>query len=329
MKLSVILVFLLLFAAVLGCYVYLSLEDWQSNPKLAGGGGQSMQLLPLKEGDSIRWIQIQNPAKNLTATLELEDGKWMLKYPVVDRADVLIIGGFSAALRLSTKARRLAREKGWEEYGLETPALKVGIETLKNRTRRYLCLGDKAPIGNFVYARWENGNDYFLLNADLKRVFDQTVYGLREKRVFRLALKDAVKVTVKTPEGGCEASKIEDGWYWSEPVMKMGEELPKQDLDFLFSEIERIHVKDFLDENKKSPEELELGSSAPRQMTVRNADGSEETLLIGEALPSRDAYYAMREGETNVFLVSKSKLDNFLHDLGAMANAAVSGTKAA
>jgi hypothetical protein len=312
-KLSVAAVILLLFAMVLGCYVYLSVGDWRSpvkSPEVA----QSMQLLPLRDGDAIRRMQIQNASKNLNVTLEYDQNHWMMISPVRYPADEMLSEGFVTALKLSTKARRLMPEKGWDEYGLLKPAIKVGIETQKDPKKRFLYLGDVAPTGNFIYARWENESEYFLLNADLRKVFDQTVYALRMKKVFRMPLKDITKVTLVNSSGTWELSKIDEGWYWVEPLAILGDEVEKRDLDFIFSELERFHIKDFLDSSKKTKSELGFTSMSPF-LRINNQKAETETLRLGGELPARDAFYGMRDGEPTLFLVSRGNFENFFREL--------------
>ncbi|MFA6600951.1 MAG: DUF4340 domain-containing protein [Candidatus Omnitrophota bacterium] len=327
MKITVSAVFLLLFIAVLGCYVLLSLDDWQSevrSPRTV----QSMQLLPLKDGDVIRWIQIQNAAKNLTVTLESEEGVWKVRYPVASEADALVVEGLVTALKLSTKARRFTAEKDWEEYGLLKPTIKVGIETRKHSKRKYLCLGDVAPTGNFIYARWEGENEYFLLQADLKNVFDQTLYGLRMKRVFRIPLKDLDKIVIRNLSAAYELSKVGEGWYWVEPLSLLGEAVDKKDVDYVFSQIERMNVKDFLDGMDQARTDPGF-SAVEAYLKIRSGRSKEELLRLGRALPPRDAYYAVRSGAAEVFLVSKSNLDNFFQEMSGMVRSSLTRQAAA
>jgi hypothetical protein len=242
MRFSTTAIFLLLFAAVAGVYVYLTGLEAREKKSAQALRVESLQLLPLEDDDEIDWLHVRNAENNVSATLARENGQWMIVQPVRYAADPVVAEGFVTALRLSTKARRLTREKEWGEYGLDTPALKIGVGKKKDRKRRNLLMGDLSPVGHFVYARWEEEEEYFLLNADLKRVFDQTLYGMRMKRVFRVPLKKVTRVTVQTVSGNYEISKLDNQWYWVEPAAILGEELRKRDLDYFLSRVERIFI---------------------------------------------------------------------------------------
>ncbi len=341
MKKSVLLMVLLVFAVAAGFY-FLNPVDSVKSPQIPAK--ETIKVMPLDEKSPVRWLQVQNLTKNETVTLEKKDGEWVMIYPVTYPAETVAVQGLITALKLSGRARRLLPEKDWEEYGLLKPNIKIGIQTEEGKTRRYLYLGDDSPVGPFAYARWEGEEEYFLIQRDLKRAFDRTVYSLRLKQVFRVLLKDVTKMRVRSVNYEYEVEKRPDGnWYWLEPIPLLGKPLAKRYVDQIVSQYGDLFVKEFLDNEKKSPEELGFGILSPwiklwgRNPTVsaRSQDpegpvlaGSDkkkaaEQIIVGQELASRDSFIARREGEPGYFLVARENVRKLFQIFETMSQEAL------
>ncbi|MBN1688658.1 MAG: DUF4340 domain-containing protein [Candidatus Omnitrophica bacterium] len=336
MKPSVTIVFTLLFFVVLGAYLYLGaprpakhakeITPVSNIPEEAIKKSSSMQLLPIAEDDEITAIQIQNLEKKENVTLKRENEGWKISYPVEYPADSLIVDGLIAALTISNKARRLVPEQDWEEYGLEKPELKIGIETKKLDKRLYLYLGDTTPVGDFVFARWEGENEYFLLSANFKKAFQKSIYSLRMKRVFRLPFAKMAKMHVRTTTGDFEIAHHDDKWFWMEPIPILGERVPKEKVDDLFARVQDLHIKDFLDQEPHSKHELGF-SLLGTAITLWVDDQHSEMLYLGNEVPTRDSFYAMREGEDVYFLVARPNIRALFELIEALAQETMQKTK--
>jgi hypothetical protein len=134
------------------------------------------------------------------------------------------------------------------------------------------------------------------------------------KKVFRMPLKDVSKIIFHNSAGTWELAKVDDGWYWVEPLALLGDAVEKRDLDFVFLELERFHIKDFLDNVKKTKSEFGFLAQSP-YLQIFNPQGEAETLRLGDELPARDAFYGMRDDEKTLFLISKSNLEDFFREL--------------
>ncbi len=316
MKLRTTLLVVFLFSGVVFAYFYLSTSDKSPAPSSDSVHVGTMQLMALDPGDEVDWLQIQNKKKKLSMTFEKEikGDEWMIRYPVIDTAETSLLEGLVSALKISTKARRLKGVKNWEEFGLSDPEIKIGVETKNKKKRRSLALGDPAPIGNFIFARWEDEDEYFLLNADFKKAFDQTLYSLRQKRVLRMPLKALTRIAIQVGGTQYELSKMEDEWYWVEPLSLLGEKIEKRDMDTFYGGLQQLFIKDFLDGTKKDKKDLGFSSKSPT-LKVIGAPSVEETIYVGKELPARDALFALRKGEEHYFLIAKSNLDQFLGEV--------------
>lgn len=329
MKTSMTVAFTALFVIVAGVYFYLLPASESEFGQIKVEERTPMRLLSLEDDDELTWIQINNrEEKDSLITLKKEDEEWMIKYPLVYPANHIMVEGLVSALTVSKKARRLNREKGWEEYGLLKPSIKIGIETSKVKNRRYLFLGDSTAIGDFVFARWDGEDEYFLLDKDMKKAFSRSVYSLRLKKVFRMPINKISKIRFRTTSEEYEIARHDDQWFWMEPIPVLGELISKEDIDRIRSLIFDLYVKEFLDGEQREKEELGfqfLGRSI--KVWGENEEEGSEVLLLGESIPTRDGVYAKLENEDTYFLVARSNLDALYESVKNLAKRYLMGEK--
>lgn len=316
MKPAVTLVFVILFGVVTWVFYHLRPFHPEAVKKPVPA---PMKLLPLEKNDQIVWIQVHNETEKETVTLKLEEDRWMIVYPITYPANELMAEGLVTALTLSKKARRLMREKAWNEYGLARPVMKIGVETLRSKKRRYLVFGDPSPVGDYIFARWEDEEEYFLLDSRLKSAFDRSVYSLRLKRIFRTPLKDVTKIRFRSADDEFEISHFQGKWFWMEPIPILGEVLEKDDRDQILSQLIDLHVKDFQDYEERKSHQLGFSILSPT-IKLWTQEGDPEVLLLGDEVGARDAYYGIREKEDVYFLISKENIDNLFASVKEIAS---------
>lgn len=316
MKSSVTISFTVLFLVVVAAYLWLKP---QNTTKIIEGPPQVMRLLFLEENDEIVLIEIDNKEKDQVITLALENGTWYLKHPVFYEADPVIVHGLVAALTMSFRERRLKPEKGWEEYGLEKPRMRISIETKQSHQRRSLYLGDTSPVGRFIYGRWEGEKEYFLLAPEIKSAFERTVYSLRQKKIFRGNLENLVKIQVMVDREPYELSRRNGTWYWVEPIEVLGEKVALTHIKELITQMEGLYIKDFLDEAQWQRRDAGV-EAARNSITLFYEKDTSEQLILAKEMPKRDAYYGIRKDEDVLFLVAR---DNIRHLFQVLETAAL------
>ena len=323
MKFSITLTFTALFLGVAAAYYYWipHLEHTSSETEPAQEAVSGTRLLPFDKDNPITWIQIQNIEKNFTVTLEKKDKDWQIKYPVADFADHRMAEGLVAALKLSTRARRFKKEKGWNEYGLLRPEIKVGVGTA-DEARRYLYFGDPSPVGTDRFARWEGEPEYFLVKEELKRAFERSVYSMRRKEVFTLPMAQIEKIYLHTSSEDYEILKKEGEWFWTEPIPILGTRLHKNQTDEILSAVTHLYIKDFLDGEKPSLENAGLDGDAIN-LTLAAAKES-QTLRVGRAIDEKDGFYAQAGESPNIVLMAQMNLRKLFEMIETMAKGAVS-----
>ncbi len=328
MKASVTITFSALLMVVLAFYFFLMPESRIREPLFKVRGGEpEARLLPLETADEVERIHLHRKEEGKAIHLQRAGEGWMLKKPVAGPADPVVAEGLVSALTLTTKAKRLTRDKEWKEYGLADPAVKIAVQTQKHPEKRWIHLGDHAPIGDYIFARGDSEKEYFLLNADLKKVFQVSLYSLRIKKIFKTPLADVSRLFVRADSGNYELSQHgEDGqWFWMEPIALLGEKAKPEHVTKVLAQIRDLHVKEFLDEEKGGKREVGI-SLIGRSVKAWGKDQQTELLQLGQALPERDAFFAAKEGEAALFLVARGNVSDLFTTLEAFAREASSKT---
>ena len=328
MKLMRTIVFILLFAIVVAIYLF--------QVRLAK---QSLTIIPdemrrtvaISKNDPINRVELRDHGQKTQIVLQKKDGVWALERPVHYPAEGQIAEGFVIAARMASQKKRLRAEKEWSEYGLEKPEFEVLYELPGNRVVT-LLIGAPAPVGKAIFARWAEERGFFLLPPEMKAMFRQSVYSLRQKGLFRAPVDQIRKIYVEMGEHSYQWKKDGGVWYWLEPVEKFGQKVPPGSMELVLEGLRNLHAREFLDNNKKSKAELgffmihdsiwvELEDGPPEnqdEARPSSQGGKRETFYFGNEVPERNAYYGFREGEGVVFLVDRLNVIAFLDVMKVM-----------
>ena len=321
MKFSTTVIFSVLFAVVAGFYTYLSPNP--ESVKAVSPSSASARLVALEGDNEINWIQIQNLERKEPITLALEGDRWILRYPVSYPTDPLIVNGLVTALTLSTVGRRLFPEEGWDEYGLLNPSIKVGIQTKRGGKRQYLYLGSQSPVGEYIYAKWEGGMDYFLLDKNFKQAFDRSLYSVRQKQIFRTPVGDISRIDVKTASRELELARENGQWMWVKPSQAAsGLSVSKERMDEFLILLRDLFVKDFLDAEKKDRREYGITDDGT-SIKVWGTTVAPEVFYLGREAPAKNGFFGTRAGENVIFLVSRDNIRLLFEMLETAADEAV------
>ena len=269
-------------------------------------------------GEEVKRIEIFDQEEDQTIALELTPEGWILRAPVAHPANTNIVREFIPALRYAASQKRLAPEKDWAEYGLETPRLSIMVVTDQGN-QGVLTLGDRTPVGNSIYARWSLEPGYVLLPTDMESVLGTSLYGFREKRIFTMPPQDVRNVFVELGANTYQWKKKNEKWYWLEPINKFGEEVPSKRMELVLSALSGLYAREFLEETEKTDAEMGFFMIQDR-VVLKDLDGNEEVLYFGDEVPLQNAYYGMKKGSEEKIFVERTKIYQLLDLLRAVEN---------
>ncbi|MFH1799889.1 MAG: DUF4340 domain-containing protein [Candidatus Omnitrophota bacterium] len=306
MKLVRTIVFILLFAVAGAVYLF---QAHLTQQALKIVPDEVNRIVAISKNDPITRVELRNPAQKTKIVLQRTNGAWMIEAPVHYPAEGPIAEGFVTAARMASQQPRLRAEKEWEEYGLAKPEFEILFD-LQGKKTATLLIGAQTPVGKAVFARWAEERGFFLLPVEMKAMFRQSVYGLRQKRLFRTPVDKIRKIYVEMGKYSCEWKKDGDDWYWIEPVEKFGQKIARERMNFVLEGLQSLHAREFLDANKKS--RAELGFFMIHDcIWVESEDKKRTTFYFGNEVPEQNAYYGFLEGEDVVFFVDRLNVVGF------------------
>lgn len=301
MKLSTTL-FLAFLLSSLGIYYFVS----ETSLRRERTALDPINILSLKEGDSLFALEIEKPKTKEKISLRRKGSEWMMDFPVSYPSENFLVEGMVDALTFSRRTRRLPfHEREAKEFGFDSPEIKITLRTEKEPRRRSLLLGGKSPVVPGVYAHWAGENDYFLIPSEVKASFERTVYSLRQKKLFRFNRDELLELGMKWEEKEFRLGKKGEKWRWTHP--SLNQEIPVEKVLELVYAFQSLYVKEFLDGEDPSKQELGL-QTGNAFLILKEKGGREKKLLLGASASRKEALYALRKEENLVLLISEKNL---------------------
>ena len=275
-------------------------------------------ILTLAEHERVERLTIKDASKGSeTAFLKTQDKSWQIIRPIRYPAESLIVDGLVSLLKLSPRARQLSFEGlGADEFGFDKPELTVCVSTDRTSKERCLLVGSNAIIAKGAYAKWEDESKYFLVSRDFLKAFDKTLYSVRKKQIFALLEKDILSIVFLSREKELFIKHDGKNWTLEKPVKAT---LGSEAMNNLLVQLNGLYVKEFLDgENARNPK---LGfEPQSKHIRITFRDGSQETLIQGREAKGKDAYYAKKDDDKIVLLISLGKLDKIENAFRALVS---------
>ena len=335
----------LLSTAILALGFYLYHSDRLSRER-AESRVQSKKILQLPDKNQIESLLIENTGKE-PLEISKEGNRWWIVKPFRYEAEDLVVDGLLSALTLTTWERSFpAGGVDPEEMGLANPDQKITV-TLRAESgleKKRLLMGRDAPTGKYIYARWEESSEIFMLYEQFSKAFDKSLYALRKKRIFDAAAEEifAVRVSLEgrnfalvKRDGTWQAARqprseqaadgrSSESWQaarqprseqaadgrlnesWQAEVKEAASIDPVKAERFL-SDLTGFYAKEFLDGMDPQNPDLALTERKYSIRLVRN-DNTEIVLWIGKANKEKEAFYGLKEGEQTVILIPETKI---------------------
>ena len=310
---------------ILGGIVFLYYQKVKKTPEVISSASVSpfqnesaaSYILSLKGGETIKTLKLEDSLERSEIWLEqLSEHKWQIKRPVNDRAESVVIDGFTSLLKLAPRTREISFQGvNPKEFGFDRPGFKVCVATNQSEKERCLLIGEKAVVGDGLYAKWEHEPKFFVINKQFVEVFDQSLYALRKKQIFHVLDQTIESVFFRSQTRELEIRREGKSWFLSKPRQSMA---GPDSVSRLMTQLNGLFVKEFLD--RENWRNSKLGLKPPVKMVrIRFRDGSEQSLFLGREAAGREAYYGYLESRAVVVLISSgkfNKIEQIFSELG-------------
>jgi len=203
------------------------------------------------------------------------------------------------------------------EYGLEKPQKTFRFK-LKGGQTVALSIGKENPTGSDKFGKLDSAPGVFLLGTYDTTALQKTLFDLRDKRLFPIAMDKAQQIELALPvrPGRIVLTKQASGnWELAEPAVRAD----FSNSNYFVTTLSGAQMKSAEEETPKSLNRYGLDRPEIR-LTVKTADGS-TTLLIGNKASGEGvSYYAQNSVWPVVFTITQALYDQLKQDLDSYRN---------
>ena len=295
---------LLIIALGIGSYIWFFEKKTMSTDEQEEKGKLVFHL----KADDVDKIEIVKEKESIVCVKD-KGGDWQIEHPLKYKADKSPLRSITSRLESLSSVRVIRRaeldEKKLEEFGLARPRLTVRFTASGGGGG--LSIGSDTPLGNNVYAKIAGGEDVFVVDKNIRPVFDKEVKDLRDRGVVDFDVGDLTKVQITRGDQRLELVQESGVWRLAAPVQGLAD---PDKVSGMLRKIKHARVRDF---TRDAPKDLAAyGLDKPRvEIALWSAkDQSPRTLLLGKEA-EKNVIYARRGGTDAVVTVG----DDVLKDL--------------
>lgn len=159
---------------------------------------------------------------NFRVVCSKEDGVWLIKSPLVARANV---GEIERMLNLFVSipkeeiigpAQRRSRGLTLKDYGLLDPRARVTLGTRLGS--RDVIMGYDAPLGDLMYVMYAGGKDVIAVHKSLRGVLPSNIEKLRDKHLLHGDAGMTSRLEIQRPGSFIQLAQVDGEWLIRQPI---------------------------------------------------------------------------------------------------------------
>jgi DNA-dependent RNA polymerase auxiliary subunit epsilon len=266
-------------------------------------------LLEIKT-NNIKFIELISEKKMIR--LEKNNKEWTMTNPLKWRLDKEILIPLLNSIS-NLRAVRIVAEEGYfslEEYGLDSPYLRIRIGTDNYEKDETILIGNKSPVGGGYFATKEDGGKLYRVGEYLIDDFiNKTVFELRDKKIIDYDIEQIKSVNIiKNGEEEISLEKKEDIWFVINPYKFVSHE----QTDIFLNRIIELETLSFIDNPTNLPNysfnnpELEIdllfNNGESRKIRIIQTNTVENNAKIFVKTYDKESLYEITERELNDLL---------------------------
>lgn len=273
-------------------------------------------VLAFTPGD-IQEIQVTH-GETAPVTLQRQEGDaWRLTAPVQAPADREQVSGLLQRLKdVRIKAFIEEQPADLASYGLQKPALQLGLSTSTGQAGPTLLLGNVDTHQQGVYAKHGDAPRVFLLPQEFWDALPQTVAALRDKTLVRYEREHITRLELQFPTGTIVVTKAGERQYQLEQPESAAAD--DEAIYTLLGDIHALTAQDFVTDTPEAPATYGFGSPRLIVTLAETPPGTEQpstsqTLLFGAEAPEGKGVYVKRGDAPTVYLVDREAAQRLLN----------------
>lgn len=261
---------------------------------------------------AITKLEIKNKDAAPIVLTKNNSGTWQITQPKALPADQSTVSSTLSTLS-SLNSERLVEEKASDlkQFGLNQPAVEVGVTTSDNKTLK-LLVGDQTPAGSAVYAMLAGGPKVFTMASYNKSSIDKSLNDLRDKRLLTVSADKVSRLELIGKGQDIEFGRDKDEWQILKPRPLRADSVEVGELVGKLSDARM----DLSGSDKELAEAASAFAHASPVATAEVTDQSGTQEL--QVRKNKDTYYAKSSVVEGIYKVDSSlgqaldkKLDDF------------------
>ena len=292
---------LALLAVALGLGAYIYFVERHRDPASAPEPNEKLFTF---DADDVTELEVRAEDGAATA-LQQDAGVWSVVAPVESAADDVAATSLAATLS-SLEINRVLDEGpvDLEPFGLDAPAIEIGVAAEGGDGRQRLLIGDETPTGADRYAKLDAGDRVFLIPSYHRTTLNKTTFDLRDKTVLDFDRDALDGFEVVSGERTIEFAKDGGDWRLAEPLQAAAD---FGTVEGLIGSLGSGRMRAVASESADALEEY--GLDAPAHTVALHAGSATATLHVG-AETEDGTYYAHDVARPLVFTVDASLVTN-------------------
>lgn len=292
---------LVLLAVAVGLGAYIYFVERHRDPASAPEPNEDLFTF---DADDVTELEVR-AEDGATTALRQDGGVWSIVAPVESAADD--VAATSLAATLSSLEINRVLEEGpvdLEPFGLDAPALEIGVTAEGGDGRRQLLLGDETPTGADRYAKLAGSDRIFLIPGHHRTTLNKTTFDLRDKTILDFDRGALDRLEVVSGERTIEIAKDGDDWRLDAPLAAAAD---FGTVEGLIGSLGSGRMQAVASESAAALDEY--GLDAPAHTVSLHAGSATATLHVG-AETEDSTYYAHDAARPLVFTVDSTLVTN-------------------
>lgn len=290
---------LLVVAVGLGAYIYF--VERHRDPASAPEPNEELFTF---DADDVRELEVRAEDGAVTE-LRQDDGVWRIVAPVESAADD--VSATSLAATLSSLEINRVLDEGpvdLEPFGLEAPAMEIGVAADGGDGRQRLLIGDETPTGSDRYAKLDASDRVFLIPGYHRTTLNKTTFDLRDKTVLDFDRDALNRFEVVSGERTIGFARDGDDWRLAEPLQAAAD---FGTVEGLIGSLGSGRMRAVASESADALDEY--GLDAPAHTIALHTGSATATLHVGGEAED-GTYYAHDAARPLVFTVDATLVTN-------------------
>ena len=286
---------------VLGAYI-LFIEGVRPPDKDAG------KVLINVPADDVTHVAIEQASGRVEVARSTGDGegKWGITFPrpvAASEAAVKALVDAASKLKCEKKVTESAGAGGLEAFGLESPWLKVTLDTKQGK--KTILVGAETPVGSARYAKLADSDPVYTLASSTVSALAKSLDDLREREIFGVSSDSVTALRLVAPGGLDIRLEKKDGaegeWRIVHPF---NDEADRWKVSDLVWDLTGLTVSEFVDDDGKDLARWGLDRPRLRVDAHSSERPSPLELFVGAPGPDGKGFYVRTSDSPSVYLVN-------------------------